>query len=167
MRWRFLLGAFLFGVVARVKAAPWRLGIEAGAGLAHELAGLDLTLRLGHVGVFIPFGPFGIENVFLDGAPTVAGGIRFYSGDGEGLVLTLQGAGVWTPRSRSAVDAGIRAAVAVTAGYCLRVGQFFAQAAAGPVWNDNHGWSFGSMEHRRNWYRSSPVDLDAALGFEF
>jgi hypothetical protein len=73
MRWRFLLGAFLLGVAARVKAARLRVGIEAGAGLAHELAGLDLTLRLGHLGVFILFGPSGSRTrlvVRLDGAPT-------------------------------------------------------------------------------------------------
>jgi hypothetical protein len=164
---RFVVGALLLAATARARAEGLRLGVEAGAGLAHELAGIDITLRYGHVGLFIPFGVFGFANVFDDGAPTAAGGLRFFSGDGEGVTLTLQGATVWTPDRQSAEDAGLRAAVAVALGGRARLGDWFLQLGAGPVVNYDHGWSWGSMHHRRNWYRDWPVDLDAAIGFEF
>ena len=148
-------------------ADGWRFGVEASAGLAHELAGIDLTLRYRHVSVYIPFGALGIANLFIDGAPTIAGGIRFFSGDGEGLVLTLQGVGVWTPSSASVEDAGFRGALAATGGWRLRSGNWFAQAAVGPVINYDAAWSWGSLHHRRNWYRDWPVDMDVAIGVEF
>ena len=35
------------------------------------------------------------------------------------------------------------------------------------VINEDNGWSWGSLHHRRNWFRDWPVDLDTAAGFEF
>jgi hypothetical protein len=165
---RCAVATLLLGAATRTALAQGlRLGIEAGAGLAHELAGVDLVLRWGAVSVFIPFGPRGFANVFGDGAPTAAGGIRYSFA--SGLTLGLQGAAVWTPRSASAEDAGFEAALAPTIGWRLQSGAFFAHAGAGPVvsYGERAGFGLRSLPHRRNWFREWPLDLDFAAGVEF
>jgi hypothetical protein len=175
----------LFLAVAAAEATPsgdapdqWHLGLAAGAGLAHELVSIDLQVRYRHLEIFIPFGPLGIANNFIDGAPTIAGGLRWLSGDGQGVTVSLQGAAVWTPVSQSAADAGFVGSLALTAGGRARSGHWFAQAAAGPIasYEDHpisspshaaNGFSWGSLPHGRNWYRSWPIDLDVAIGYEF
>jgi hypothetical protein len=159
--------AALLALLVALPALAMRAGLEAGTGVAHELAGVDLTLRWTHVQIFVPFGALGFANVFVDGAPTVAGGLRFYSGDGEGLVMSLQGAAVWTPQKSSVEDAGFRGAAAVTLGGAKRWGDFFVLLAAGPVAGYANGFALKSLPHGRNWFHSWPVDLDVAAGFEF
>ncbi|HLL54764.1 MAG TPA: hypothetical protein VK447_14520 [Myxococcaceae bacterium] len=71
--------------VAREAPPSWHVGAGAGVGHAYAVIGLQLQLRLGHGAAF--------GSVSVPGLPplVVGGGVRWYSGNGEGLVLSLHG----------------------------------------------------------------------------
>lgn len=123
-------------------AEPLHLSLSAGTGIGYQSAGIQLALRSQHWGAFVALGAPTVRG--LAGA---SGGLRFIRGDGEGLVLSLQGAlqglpdggdGTFTDSNGRTYYGGsgysqAAASFSATIGGRLRRGALFLDLAAGPV----------------------------------
>ena len=118
----------------------WKAALVAGFGSSFDAAGLALEVRRGHWAGFLSLGAdaFGAPP---DGGPrghsqgSLAGGVRWFYGDGDGVVLSLHALGTaWDGWQTHAVGQQGHFLLGATAGYRQRLGdRFFAQLAAGPA----------------------------------
>ena len=121
-------------------ATGWHAALVAGFGSAFDAGGLALEVRRGHFAGFASVGAdaFGSPP---DSGPrgrslgSLALGARWFSGDGDGVVLSLHGLGTaWDGWQTHAVGQQGHFLLGATAGFRQKVGdRFFAQLAAGPA----------------------------------
>ncbi len=172
-------------------AEPLHLSAAAGTGIAYQSAGLQLGIRSGHWGAFAALGAPTVR-----GLPGVSGGVRWLRGDGEGLLLSLQGAMQGLPEGGNGISTDFNgniyyggagysqaaASLSATAGYRFRLDPVFLDLAAGPVihylsvalYKQSHygsgsnrgGWQFGPLPAPANGSWPLPIDLTLALGAE-
>lgn len=168
-------------------AEPLHVSLSAGTGIAYQSAGVQLAIRSDHFGAFVALGAPTVR-----GLAGVSGGFRWLRGDGEGLMLSLQGALQGLPDSGDPVFySGVpqyyggysQAALSLsaTAGYRFRHGPVFLDLAAGPLvhyWFERPykqynylapspgGWRVSPIPAPANGSWPLPFDLTLAVGAE-
>ena len=105
----------------------WHPAISAGIGVSHDIIGLGLELRRGHVGAAV-----GLGLPLLLGHASLMGSVRYFPTGASGLVLALNGG-----RVQRVVDfffiTGTLYAVSVTASYRWTLARWFGEAGVGPA----------------------------------
>lgn len=146
-------------------AAP-HASIAAGLGLAQGGLGASFEVRSGHFAALLG------TSVLTTPGPNV--GVRAFLDDGEGLMLTLNGA--LTDEHRDG-RTGLTAYASATLGWRFRwASGVFVDAAAGPMahWLEHsgaryetQGWHFGPVQ--REYLNAAPYlpDVELAVGFQF
>ncbi len=172
-------------------AEPLHVSISAGTGIAYQSAGVQLSIRSEHWGAFAALGA-----PTLRGLIGVSGGMRWLRGDGNGLMLSLQGALQGLPDGGNGISIDYRgnryyggdgysqAAVSISAtiGGRLRRGPLFLDLTAGPVLhylivapykqgsyryqNQPGGWQIGPLPAPSTGSWPLPIDVTIALGVE-
>ncbi len=154
-----------------VHESRWRAAIAGGVGHAFGLLGVHLELRKNHWAAFAGFGAQGFAG------PGVALGAKWFSGAGEGFVVSMH----LDVNPRFGYASERFAAAALTFGGRARWSKLFLEAGVGPavsfyrfstddeqkqarVWVTNIGFgAFGPYPD------NGPLfpDISAALGYEF
>ena len=153
-------------------SAAWQPALSAGYGAAYDGLGLQLELRRGHWAGF-----FGLGSE-LFGAPPDSGtrgrglgslalGARWFSGDGEGAVLSVHAAATaWDGFQTHAIGTQGQLLAGGTAGWRLRFGAHFLEAGAGvAARHQRYDVSQAAARPISSW--SAVPDLSVAAGLQF
>jgi len=169
-------------VVLAILLAAWEphVAVAPGAGVAYGRLGVHLELIAGHVGLFGGVG----HDTYVDEGPSLAAGVRFFSGQGEGALLSLNFAYL---QKHIEVTPGYPYEYAdledvylgATFGWRWRADVMFGEVGLGPAWLRARsrnappvtpwplpsgclgGWPY-SCDNRR-----VLLDLTAAIGLQF
>lgn len=106
----------------------WRVAVVGGVGHAYGLLGAHVELRRGHWAGFLGGGVQGAAG------PAVAAGVKFFSRQGEGLVVSLH-ADVNPYLLGSNLPPEMFAVVAATIGWRFRRDQVFLELGIGPAFS--------------------------------
>jgi hypothetical protein len=153
--------------------AVWVPSLSAGYGAAYDTAGLSLEVRRGHWAAFLGLGSDAFtappdSGVRGRGLGSLSLGARWFSGDGEHLVLSLHAMGTaWDGWQTHSVGQQGRALFGGTAGWRQKLGgTFFAQAAVGAAAKyESYDVQLATARPVSGW--SAVPDVDVGVGMSF